>query len=94
MSDEAEVQAMALLLERGFGFDQHCMVLAYETDSWNYYYPDGTYAGSKCEGAEHRGFLVHYDIDHEDESKFKEKAFKTAKEAAEFYIAYKNEHEL
>jgi hypothetical protein len=73
-----EIDAVAFLLERGFGFDQYNMVGAYQSSATNLV--DGV----------HHGFLVQFGSDIGAGS-FEERSFQTSREAAQFFIEKKKE---
>ena len=89
-----EVSAMAELLLCDFGFQQSMLLMAYQLDSWNFM-KNGKHVGADVEGAEHYGYVVRWtDGDGEKESDFREEAFLTPRQAAEFYIAKRKEMKL
>jgi hypothetical protein len=79
------VEAIAFLLENGYGLQQYGELIAHQTDSTNLI------------NDVHHGFLVLYDEEslfNGNSKNMQEWAFKTAQEAAIFYVNYINEHKL
>ena len=92
-----EVEAFACLIAKGYVIEDNSLTLqAFETDSWNFY-KDGKYVAGTPDtapsGAEHYALLVLIQRKPRptDDDEYEEFAFKTAKEAAEFFVKKKNE---
>ena len=69
-----EIDAIAFLLERGIGFDQFDLLGAYKSDCHHF-----------IDGVEHP-YLVQFGDNIATQGSFEEASFKTAREAAEFFM--------
>jgi hypothetical protein len=78
----SELDAFAFLLERDFGFDQFNLLSAYQSAVVNEI------------DAESHNFLVRFGTDVDDNKRCQEVAFKTAREAADFFLSKKAELQI
>jgi len=73
-----EIDAIAFLLERGYGLDQYDILMTYRSDVYN-----------EVNGISHP-FLVNWGTYPDDT----EKAFQTAREAAKYFVEKRKELQL